>query len=121
MKMPFGRHVGIEVADVPAGYLRWLRDNCELYGELADEVDEALAVREKSRSQSRRESRVNVHALDAEAADAELLLEVINRGYRAAALAHHPDQGGDPTVMQRLNLMVARLRARLQPAQRKRV
>jgi len=35
--------------------------------------------------------------------------EVIKAAYRALARKHHPDQGGDPAMMQRLNAAYARL------------
>lgn len=42
MMMPFGRHKGEDVHDIPLHYLEWLRDNCGLYGELEAAVDEAI-------------------------------------------------------------------------------
>lgn len=40
--MPFGKHKGKEVSEVPKGYLRWLRKNADLFGSLASEVDAVL-------------------------------------------------------------------------------
>ncbi len=29
MKMPWGKHKGEDLEDIPSGYLRWLAENCE--------------------------------------------------------------------------------------------
>ena len=29
MRMPWGKHKGDDIEDVPSGYLRWLAENCE--------------------------------------------------------------------------------------------
>jgi hypothetical protein len=42
MKMPFGKFEGEEVSTLPKGYLRWLLDNVNLYGRLAEEVRATL-------------------------------------------------------------------------------
>jgi hypothetical protein len=42
MKMPFGKHKGVPVHQLPRHYLLWLHDNCDLRGQLRDEVDFAL-------------------------------------------------------------------------------
>ena len=43
MKMPFGKHVGEEVAEIPGNYLAWLWENVELRSrqlirEIADQL-----------------------------------------------------------------------------------
>lgn len=40
--MPFGRHKGKPIADVPRGYLRWLKNNVNLFGPLQAHVDAVL-------------------------------------------------------------------------------
>ena len=45
MEMPFGKHEGTEVDDLPSHYLFWLSENCELYGDLASEIESELAWR----------------------------------------------------------------------------
>ncbi len=44
MLMPFGKHKGEEVASLDQQYLEWLDENCELRGQLADEVSRALGT-----------------------------------------------------------------------------
>lgn len=47
MLMPFGKHKGKHVSTLPKSYLRWLRQNVELKGELAAAVDAALGIANK--------------------------------------------------------------------------
>ena len=42
MKMPFGKHKGKPLVEVPKSYLRWLKENCELREPLATAVDDEL-------------------------------------------------------------------------------
>ena len=42
MRMPFGKHKGEQVNDLPLSYLEWLRDNVELFGALKDEVNKTI-------------------------------------------------------------------------------
>lgn len=45
VKMPFGKHKGLRVADVPPNYLRWLLvSGKELDGELRREVERVLKI-----------------------------------------------------------------------------
>ena len=43
--MPFGKHEGKPLTQVPRGYLRWLRDNANLSGWLKDAVEAVLLGR----------------------------------------------------------------------------
>ena len=40
--MPFGKHMGKELAEIPKGYLRWLRSQDWVAGWLAQGVDKVL-------------------------------------------------------------------------------
>ncbi len=44
MLMPFGKHKGREVASLDHAYLEWLQENCDLKGELAEEVSRLLGT-----------------------------------------------------------------------------
>lgn len=45
IKMPFGKHKGLRVADVPHDYLRWLLGNAkEMEGDLRQEIEWTLAT-----------------------------------------------------------------------------
>jgi hypothetical protein len=43
--MPFGKHKGLEMSEVPEDYLRWLWRNVRLTGHLRDEIREELTRR----------------------------------------------------------------------------
>jgi hypothetical protein len=104
--MPFGKHCGEDIADIPTGYLRWLRDNTDLYGELADEVEAELDRRLfNQRQESSQQSDSTFFK--------PFLREVVEHGYKAAARVHHPDAGGSVATMQRLNALVQFLRTQL--------
>lgn len=42
MRMPFGKHAGVELTEVPRQYLRWLRRQPTLGAWLAKEIDDVL-------------------------------------------------------------------------------
>jgi uncharacterized protein (DUF3820 family) len=42
VRMPFGKHAGVELTEVPRQYLRWLRGQHWLGGWLAKEIDAVL-------------------------------------------------------------------------------
>ena len=42
MKMPFGKHEGKAIDDIPRGYLRWLKTNISLFGDLEAAINSAL-------------------------------------------------------------------------------
>jgi uncharacterized protein (DUF3820 family) len=41
-KMPFGKHQGEKLANVPPEYLLWLYENAKLYGELKEYVEDNM-------------------------------------------------------------------------------
>ena len=43
VRMPFGKHKGTPVKDVPGDYLAWLSENVPLRGDLAEAVKEVLS------------------------------------------------------------------------------
>ena len=109
MTMPFGKFKGIAVEDLPDGYLCWLAgEEVELRGQLAFEVQ-----REYARRLHQAEPRSQGATIRIAPADVELTRLVVDRGYRAAALLFHPDHGGDPAMMVRLNNLAESLRGQL--------
>lgn len=46
MRMPFGKHKGLEISNVPSGYLRWMLENVKLYGKLRAAITREMAHRE---------------------------------------------------------------------------
>lgn len=91
--MPFGKHRGCEVADLPKAYLDWLYRNVELREPLQSEV---------------------ILALFGFSYFSEMPMTIdqgkIKRVYRELALKWHPDRGGSTEAMQALNEFYERLR-----------
>lgn len=46
-EMPFGKYKGITLANVPASYLLWLRDNGNTFGAMRTYLEENLDVLKK--------------------------------------------------------------------------
>ena len=51
MRMPFGKHKGCAIRDIPLSYLQWLWENVELYDPLMSEVSGALGLGGRQREQ----------------------------------------------------------------------
>ena len=51
IRMPFGKHKGESLLDIPVSYLEWVYDNVELNGDLEEAVSDAidLLTSEKTR------------------------------------------------------------------------
>lgn len=45
MTMPFGKHKGLEVKNLPRGYVSWMRENMDLNGDLKEALDKAFPLR----------------------------------------------------------------------------
>jgi uncharacterized protein (DUF3820 family) len=46
MRMPWGKHKGELIEDIPAGYLRWALDNAEnLKDDLREEIENQLSMK----------------------------------------------------------------------------
>lgn len=45
MKMPFGKHKGEDLEDLPTGYLQWLAENVEGRAELVREAELQITLR----------------------------------------------------------------------------
>jgi hypothetical protein len=108
--MPFGRYAGCDIADLPTDYLSWLL-SIDLRPRLAEAVETEWNYRHYGREPERRLA-AGV-TLSIPFGDVELAKEIIDSGYRATAHRHHPDKGGSPQKMQRLNALAASLRAQI--------
>lgn len=102
--MPFGRHKGVLVGELPDEYLDWLH---------------ARELREPLRAAVLQEWRWRF-ADDAPAPPdtRRMADQIIMVGYRSLALEHHPDRGGATQAMQAINAAAAWLRraVRMVPA-----
>lgn len=72
MKMPFGKHRGTEIGEIPHDYLAWLLDNCDLSPTLERAIANVLFPPEQSV--------VIPPGFD------------LNRWYRQLSLEFHPDR-----------------------------
>ena len=102
--MPFGKHKGELVCELPDQYLDWLRGR---------------ELREPLRSAVLQEWAWRFAAGDRTTADTRRMAEsIITVGYRALALKHHPDRGGATQTMQAVNEAASWLRraVRMVPA-----
>ena len=90
-RMPFGKHRGRPLCEVPANYLTWLLRKCDLSPWLEQAVQDELSSRElvspgrKSGARTRRGCN-HLPALD--------WAGIIRTWYREQALLHHPDRAG---------------------------
>lgn len=112
MTMPFGKHRGCLVTDLPSDYLRWLFEQVDLHGGLLDAVTREYNLRFRSqRTQERTAARPITISIAVE--HVPMAREILDLGYRAAAKAHHPDHGGDHSAMQLLNAAASSMRSQL--------
>jgi hypothetical protein len=93
--MPFGKHKGWPLVDVPDDYLAWLLSLGHLREPLRSAV-ESERVRRATR----------------EHVDPRLVEDVISAGRRALARRHHPDVGGSHELMLALDAACSWLFAR---------
>lgn len=137
MRMPFGKHRGEEVRDLPDDYVEWLAANTKLFGALRQAIRDELEDRGMSteglddnpepewhyrNGDGRRWNqappapppRDDTFALSVDLADRDILHALVNTGYQQLAIRWHPDKGGSVTEMVRLNRVVAELRKQLE-------
>jgi hypothetical protein len=97
--MPWGKHRGQPLSEVPAGYLAWCLEECDgLKPSLRDAIRDELARRFALGYQP---------PLTRPAPD---FRPAIDELYRALVLAWHPDRGGSTEAMQAVNDFYDRLR-----------
>jgi hypothetical protein len=100
--MPFGRHRGQLIADIPSRYLRWLLRECDLEPILYAAVMRELSGRGEETAPKREDRSV---------ADVR---GVVKSWYREMALRFHPDRTLDNgTAMRAINHGYERLREML--------
>ena len=91
MEMPFGKHKGEEIADIPHSYLKWLAENAKLRGNLKKAVDDALATAGPDFNPKPKKP---------------YEIKII---YRDLAKRWHPDHGGSVDGMAAINEFMERL------------
>jgi hypothetical protein len=94
--MPFGKHRGRALSDLPDSYLGWLRDLDDLREPLRTAIEREHERRLRPPPPPPPPSQLRPP-------DPDLFRNVIREGYRAMAMKSHPDRGGDVRTMQKLN------------------
>jgi hypothetical protein len=89
-RMPFGKHRGERLEDVPFEYLEWLT---------------TLTLREPLRSQVEDEYERRTDSQETKAAviDSSIVDELVGAGVRTLSTKYHPDLGGDHDRMVAIN------------------
>ena len=104
MRMPFGRHRGKDVSQLPTHYIIWLLQTCDLRQPLLQELKDEADRRE---DEADRYSS-NTHALPVPVRN--MCERLLTSGYRAMAQKMHPDHGGTHAAMILLTQAVEHLR-----------
>lgn len=104
--MPFGKHKGVPIGDLPLPYLEWLAALDDLREPLASHVTHEFYKRSGQERTHESWAPHNSFTRD----ELPIVKAVIAKGYRALALEYHPDHGGTTEQMQRLNKVVVSLR-----------
>ena len=98
--MPFGKHEGELLEDIPTAYLRWLFGLDNLYPDLRADVAKELDAREGAGGNHRRGRVRPVPGGNGVTPDVE---GIMRTWWRQLCLDYYPDRGGDTKVMQALN------------------
>lgn len=102
MNMPFGKYCGVAIENLDDDYLDWLRS--------LDNLREPLRSAIEREWRARHPDEVDDVAPLLTPEVAEAAAEIVTVGFRTLAKQRHPDVGGDPDSMRRLNEAVAALR-----------
>ena len=109
MNMPFGKHKGMPLEELPDDYLVWLSDRDNLYPPLRAAVDRECDMRWGGTWQQQQQAPPPPIEPKMSAAftgqEGVLFAELLRAGFRALALKYHPDQGGDTEAMRQLNAL----------------
>jgi hypothetical protein len=100
--MPFGKHKGRPLAELPDGYLRWLAGLATLREPLRTAVYRE-SERRRYTGPSHAQTGLPIAALP-------IAEELITLGYRALTRRYHPDVGGDHQSMVLVNTAATWLR-----------
>src|SRR5262249_22247478 len=100
-RMPWGKHRGRLLTDVPAGYLASVLEECDLDGWLRRAIGRELV--------DRLGLDLDQPSAPVWAVPPEGWLDVLKQWRRELVMAHHPDRGGNTERMQVLNAAFDRL------------
>lgn len=104
--MPWGRFRGVPLDEIDGDYLCWVATEADATRPgLRADVEAELARRRRRQDPPPPPSRRKP------CPDIAIATEIVTTGQRALAKRHHPDVGGDTTMMQRVNAVVDWLKA----------
>lgn len=106
-RMPFGKHAGWLIEDLPDDYLVWLYENADLKGWLNHAIDAEFDRRFPPRPEVKI---ILVQQLRLDARTRSVCSKLIEAGYRHLALKNHPDVGGTHAAMKAINQAIEILR-----------
>lgn len=107
MEMPFGKYVGTEVSELPTKYLEWLTENCDLYGDLEEEIEAELQSRYAAKTKKANSRPPNPEPKSSMPTAG--LQPIVRDWYRDLARRYHPDAGGSDAEMSVVNTAHERL------------
>lgn len=94
MRMPWGKHAGQRLEDIPIGYLVWLVNECDLKDALRNAVEKELRRRQFDQSGD---------PVPPNAKPTSISTEIVNTWHRRMAVKFHPDKGGSHEAMKAVN------------------
>jgi hypothetical protein len=95
-RMPFGKHKGEALVDIPTPYLEWLLAECELRDWLLTAVVTELDRRERGEEPPPRQEQRRSEPVRPQRGEVrlDLVKEIVEAGRRALARKYHPDGNG---------------------------
>ena len=110
-KMPFGKHKGVLISELPGDYIKWLYSEVELREPLRSLVDQEIELRYGRHNTGAPHD--GAHLIRISTCDVATFREIVERGYKLVAGSRHPDRGGSTTEMVHVNAVVASVRAQI--------
>jgi hypothetical protein len=109
--MPFGRHAGTPVNQIPTSYLRWMLANCD---NLEPWLRQAarLVLAERAGDHDETDAPERTRALDT--ITKTQLKDTVHAWYRRLAFEYHHDRGNDEAIMKGINIAHDRLKEALE-------
>lgn len=98
-RMPFGKHKGELLEDVPESYLRWLLRNCDLGPVIRGAILETLGEEDDDEPEPPRQAPPR----QAPPGSKETMEAEVQRLRRKYAASYHPDRGGSHDAMKAVN------------------
>ena len=109
-RMPFGKHEGKPIRDIPEPYLRWvLREIQDLDPWLRRVIGESLESRHREQRGQRQQQDAPPSRTSNDVVLRDDLRNIVRSWYRGLANDYHHDRGVDQQVMQALNVARDRL------------